>query len=200
MNDVNPMIVNFDQLASAKCDPYSAKILRLKFGLDESKSGRVYVDEQECQERLDNGTLPPVLTAKQFERISQGLPYGDLDSDDMSTISELSERMQVSTQHASPYSSHPEYQEFLQLSQPVRDALRGDFQNYLFLKRRGALQGVIDTVYGQLAGAARQADEQARSRANKLAIEEAGLRDPARYRAVASRLARSGNYPGLKVE
>ena len=147
MNDVNPMIVNFDQLASAKCDSNSAKLLRLKFGLDESKSGRVYVDEEECQERLDAGMLPPVLSARQFARLSKGLPYGDLDSDDMSIIGELSERAQVPTQHASPYSSHPEYREFLQLSQPVR------------VEERLSRQGRVEVAHEQLEGCVAAARE-----------------------------------------
>ncbi len=160
------MSVDFDQLKEAKTDGSIARLYRTQWGLDQSATGKVFCDEAECQERLNQGLLPPVLTAAQFSRISQGLPYGDMDDDlDPTAMIEASRAASPQVSRAasskeSPYRSHPSYSEFAALPAPVKEALRNDFKCFLFVKQRGNFDAMVDSVYARLG---REAEDDARA-------------------------------------
>lgn len=188
------MSVDFDQLQHAKTDASIARLYRTQWGLDRSVTGKVFCDEAECQERLDQGLLPPILSAMQFSRISQGLPYGDMD-DDPDPMASIQASRAASPQE-SPHRGHPLYAEYAALSVPVKAALRNDFSCFLFMKQRGKLDSLVAHVYEQLASDATKAASAERKREQERALEE-NLKSP-EYQALAARLKGNRNYPGLQ--
>lgn len=148
------MTVDFEQLVQAKTDGSIARLYRTQWGLDQSATGEVICSEEECQERIDKGLLPPVLTARQFARISRGLPYGDLDEDDDPMASIQAARAASSTE--SPYRGHPLYAEFQALPAPIKEAVRNDFKCFVFVKQRGNFDAMVDSVYARLGREAEQ--------------------------------------------
>ncbi len=166
------MSVDFDQLREAKTDASIARLYRTQWGLDCSKTGKLFCDEAECQERLDSGSLPPVLTAAQFSRISQGQPYGDMD-DDPDPFASIEVARSGAPSSVSPHVGHPLYREYNALPKSVKEALRNDFTCFLFVKQRGTLDAVIGSVYERLAREAQQDAQAARKREQERAVAEA---------------------------
>ena len=160
------MSVDFDQLAQAKTCATIARLYRSQWNLDRSATGELVCSEEECQDRLDRGLLPPVLSAQQFARISRGLPYGDADddTDSIATIESVrADSHQVSRSASSkdgPYRSHPSYSEFAALPAPIKEALRNDFKCFLFVKQRGNFDAMVESVYARLG---REAEDDARA-------------------------------------
>ena len=72
------MQVDFAQLKAAATDDITAKILRLKWHLDEtsSASGGVVCDRGDIERLLASGELERVLSVDQFLSISHGKAYG----------------------------------------------------------------------------------------------------------------------------
>ncbi|MEK7763482.1 MAG: hypothetical protein AAB433_18040 [Nitrospirota bacterium] len=190
----NNHVVDFGQLEKARKDKPTAEVLRLRWGLDASKTGRVFCDEEECRERLNAGQLPPVLTPAQFSRISSGLPYGDPDADSSCAIEGFVSGAAHDRQ-SDPFAGHPDYHEYLKLSGPVKEALRHDFKSFLFLKQRGKLQSVVEAVHAQLARDVETAETEARRRSDERA--SADVVNSPQYKALAARLKGNRNYPGL---
>lgn len=196
------MTVDFDQLKQAKTDGSIARLYRTQWGLDQSATGEVFCSEAECQDRLDRGLLPPVLSAQQFARISRGLPYGDADDDPdpIATIeavrADADQVSRAASSKADPSRSHPSYREFAALPAPVKEALRNDFQCYLFVKRRGNFDALVDSVYTRLEREAAAEAQAERKRAHERALEE-NLKSP-EYKALAARRRGTRNHPELE--
>ena len=189
-------VVDFDLLEKGKSDPTTAMWLRHKFGLDTSKDGSVFCDEAECRERLAAGLLPPVLTPAQFAKLSRGVPYGDSDSDVTGVLAEVTQAGGETHPRTNPFATHPHFSEYQALPHLVKAELGGDFRSFLFLKQRGKLGAVIDSIYEHLA---REASETARrdvELAHQHTLKVAA--ETPEYRALAARYKGNKNYPGLQ--
>lgn len=186
------MTVDFDILQRARSEKGIAMLLRSQWHLDKSQTGKVFCDEAECRERLNNGFLPPVLTPAQFAKISQGLPYGADDDDP-----DLGMTIQASSSYAGagadPYVAHPLYPEYAALSAPVKDALRNDFRSFLFLKERGRLDAIVSAVHEQLARDATRAAAAERKRVQEKAIADA-VNTPEYQQLIARRNAKRSQH------
>jgi len=193
------MNVDFQQLKAAAHDDNTAKILRIKWKLDESSSasGSVVCDRADIERMLASGELEPVLSTEQFLSISHGKAYG--------TASRAHSPATASGAHAEPlgandaqWSAHPDWAEFQSLSEPTKSAVQHDFPTFLFLKRRGALASLAETVGSQIERdvAARSHDHA--KRAHEEAVAAAPVREAERFAATMQWARGKKNYPGLQ--
>lgn len=192
------MEINFDQVRAAASDDIAAKILREKWQLDDrsSASGAVICDRADIERLLASGRLEPVLSVEQFLRISQGKSYGSA-----GTTFPVH-----STIHAEPlgmtdgtnWTHHPDWAEFQSLSEPMRAAVRHDFRSFLFVKRRGGIASLAETVGGLIEATAREQSRVSSRRTQEAALEALPVREAERFQAALVWANGKKNYPGLQ--
>lgn len=192
------MQIDFDQLRAGATDDITAKVLRERFMLDErsSASGAVVCDRQDIERLLASGQLEPVLSVEQYLCISRGKSYGAA-SHRPATPGAL---------HAEPlgandgtnWAGHPDWSEYQALSEPMKSALHHDFRTYLFVKRRGGLasltQSVGDRIESSVAEQARAHDRASIERA----VEDAPVVEAERFNAALQWAQGKKSYPGLQ--
>jgi hypothetical protein len=192
------MEIDFDQVRAAAHDDITAKILRKKWMLDDrsSASGEVFCSRADIERLLANGQLEPVLSVEQFVRISHGKAYGA--AGPTAPAQSTSSAEPHGATDGTTWAHHPDWAEFQRLSEPIKAAVRHDFPTFLFLKRRGALASLAETVGSQIERdvAARSID--AARRAHEQSVEHAADREPERFAAAMAWAKGKKSYPRLQ--
>ena len=192
------MEINFDQVRAAAHDDIAAKILREKWQLDDrsSASGAVVCDHADIERLLASGRLEPVLSVEQFVRISHGKHYGSAGT--TAPAQSTTHAAQIGATDGTNWANHPDWQEYQALSGPMKSAVRNDFRCFLFIKRRGGLANLAETVGSQIEReAAAQSTDQAK-RAQEEMVEAAPVLEAARFASALAWAKGKKNYPGLQ--
>ena len=192
------MEINFDQVRAAAHDDIAAKILREKWQLDDrsSASGSVVCDQADIERMLSSGRLEPVLSVAQFVRISHGKAYGTAGTTSPAQSAAHAEPLGVTD--GTNWSNHPDWQEYQALSGPMKSAVRNDFRCFLFIKRRGGLASLAETVGSQIEReAAAQSTDRAK-RAQEEMVEAAPVLEAARFASALAWAQGKRNYPNLQ--
>lgn len=190
------MIVDFTEVRKAKDDDNSAKLLRYKWGLDRGSDGSVTCSPSDIEKMLADGRLEPILTVAEFASISLGKAYGAAGTTAPAQ----------STTHAAPlvatdgtnWSSHPDHQEYQALSGPMKSAVRHDFRCFLFVKRRGGLPSLAETVGSQIEREATAQSTDRAKRAQEQMVEDAPVLEAERFAAALKWAKGKKGYPGLQ--
>ena len=189
------MNINFDLLRKAATDDNMAKILRLQWQLDQGSDGSVVCSRADIEAMLANGTLEPVLTVEQFVRISRGKAYGACSATSPAPASAHAVSRGKSD---GQWESHPDWNEYKGLSEPMKRALHHDFRSFLFVKRRGALASLAHIVGAQIESTAAERVRVHDLQALEQAVQDAPLVDADRFNAALARVQGNRNYPGLQ--
>ena len=190
------MEIDFNQVRAAAHDDITAKILREKWQLDDrhSATGAVVCDRSDIENMLKNGQLEPVLSVEQFLSISRGKAYGTAPS--QVRIPAVSHGQPATD--GTNWAGHPDWQEYQSLSGAMKSAVRNDFRCFLFLKRRGQLANLAQTVGERIeSGLAVQAAADERA-AREHAVANAPVREAERFAAALEWAKGKKSYPGLQ--
>lgn len=191
------MEVDFNQVRAAVHDDTTAKILREKWQLDDrhSANGEVTCSRTDIENMLKNGQLEPVLSVEQFMSISRGKAYGNTPMPSQVRTPTASHDQPAAD--GTNWAGHPDWQEYQSLSDPMKAAVRNDFRCFLFVKRRGELANLAQTVGKRIeSGLAMQAAADERA-AREYAVENAPLLEAERF-AAALQWAKGKKSYGLQ--
>ena len=192
------MDINFDQVRAAAHDDNAAKILRQRFMLDEraSASGAVVCDRDDIERLLASGQLEPILSVEQFLQISRGKAYGA--AGPTAPAQSTSSAEPHGATDGTTWAHHPDWAEFQCLSEPMKAAVRHDFPSFLFVKRRGGIASLAETVGSQIErDVAARSNDTAR-RAREQSVEHAADIEPERFAAAVKWAQGRKSYPAFQ--